>query len=87
MRGKSTLLEIILSAISLFLGLRMLYEGGSGKDAAAAGISMIGGAFFLMLGAVILLQGVKAARSHRQMLRHLGASQELDGTASQHNRT
>jgi hypothetical protein len=87
MRKKITQFEIILSAISLFLGLRMLYAGSLGKDAIAAGISMIGGAFFLMLGAVILLQGVKAARSHRQMLRHLGASQELDGTASQHNRT
>jgi hypothetical protein len=87
MRKKITLFEIILSAISLFLRLRMLYVGSLGKDAFAAGISMIGGAFFLMLGAGILIQGVKAAISHRQMLRHLGASQDLDGTASHHNRT
>jgi hypothetical protein len=87
MRRKSTLFEIILSAISLFLGLRMLYAGSIGKDAIAAGISMICGAFFLMLGAVILIQGIKAVRSHRQMLRHLGASQDLDVPASHHNRT
>jgi hypothetical protein len=87
MRKKITLFEIILSAISLVLGLRMLYVGSLGKDAVAGGISMTGGAFFLMLGAGILIQGVKTAISHRQMLRHLGASQDLDGTASHHNRT
>lgn len=87
MRRKSTLFEIILSAISLFLGLRMLYAGSSDKYEIAAVVNMFVGAFFLMLGVVVLMQGIRAAIWHRQMLRHLGASQDLDVTASHHNRT
>ena len=85
MRRISTLLEIVISATLLIIGLYMLYDGNLNKSTNEAAI-LIGGAVFFTLGVTTLISAVRSILWHRQMMQHATPDRGLDNAASEHNR-
>jgi hypothetical protein len=88
MRRISTLVEIVLAATLLILGLYITsYEWSPNNKLANDGVALIGGAFCFTLGSIVLIPAVRSVIWHWQMLRQSAPSRHLDKAASHSNHT
>jgi hypothetical protein len=61
--------ELAMAAIFLVAGATLLYSGSVDRSI-TAGASLIGGAAFFSLGAVMVVSAVRSFLWHRRMIRH-----------------